>query len=116
LVDIEFSLQFLQLLHGHRHPSVRSPETFEALEALDREGLLDPGAAQVLREALQFLRKLDARMRIAHDVRRTHLPRPGTRALDILARQMRQPNGAALMDRYEQTRQKVRDLFQRIVA
>jgi glutamate-ammonia-ligase adenylyltransferase len=114
-VDIEFSLQFLQLLHGHQHPSVRSPETLEALDALEREGLLDRTAAQDLREALRFLRKLDARLRIAHDVRRTHLPRPG-RALEILAKQMGLPSGASLMDRYENTRQRVRDLFQRIVA
>jgi glutamate-ammonia-ligase adenylyltransferase len=115
-VDIEFSLQFLQLLHGHQHPSVRSPETFEALETLDREGLLERAAAGDLREGLRFLRKLDARLRIAHDLRRTHLPSPGSRALEILARQMGLGSGAQLLERYQQTRQRVRDLFQRIVA
>ena len=38
LVDVEFLVQTLQLLHGARHPEVRAPGTLAALAALTRAG------------------------------------------------------------------------------
>ena len=42
LVDVEFLVQYLQLVHGPRLPSVRQRATADALAALARAGILPP--------------------------------------------------------------------------
>src|SRR5207245_8940404 len=42
LVDVEFAVQFLQLVHGAEHPTVRSASTPQALSELLEAGLLAP--------------------------------------------------------------------------
>ena len=119
LVDIEFTVQFLQLAHGHRCPDVRGPRTGPALEALARAGLIPQPESFDLRDSHSFLRRLEGRLRIAHDVRQTHLPRAG-RALAILARRMGplgdgsgEP-GARLQGEYRRRTARVRAIFERI--
>src|SRR6185436_20352026 len=40
LIDIEYAVQYLQVIHGHDHPSLRTPNTLQALAALVKEGLV----------------------------------------------------------------------------
>jgi glutamate-ammonia-ligase adenylyltransferase len=54
LSDVEFTVQLLQLMHGARHVSLRTPETMTALEVLVAVDLLDPDDADALRESFEF--------------------------------------------------------------
>jgi glutamate-ammonia-ligase adenylyltransferase len=64
LVDVEFLVQALQLLHGHRHPDVRLSSTRAALAALGRVGALSPATATSLAEHYHFLRRVSAALRL----------------------------------------------------
>jgi glutamate-ammonia-ligase adenylyltransferase len=56
--DIEFSLQLLQLQHGHSHPALQSPNTVEVLNAAREAELLAEETAAVFEEAYAFLARL----------------------------------------------------------
>lgn len=64
LIDVEYAVQYLQLLHGHQEPRLRTPNTLEALAALGESGFLTPGEADALRTTYLFLRKLIDALRI----------------------------------------------------
>ena len=54
MVDIEFTVQLLQLTWGWDHPSVRHPTTLLALAALEEAGLVQPSDAAALRDCYRF--------------------------------------------------------------
>jgi [glutamine synthetase] adenylyltransferase / [glutamine synthetase]-adenylyl-L-tyrosine phosphorylase len=89
LVDIEYTVQYLQLLHGALHPALHTPSTLAALHALAHAGLLSPPVYQALREAYVFLRRLIDALRLArghaHDL---VLPAAHTEEFRFLARRM----------------------------
>jgi glutamate-ammonia-ligase adenylyltransferase len=87
LVDVEFAAQFLQLLHGHDHPAVRTPSTPVALDRLRAAGLLAEPAHRALARGYEFLRRVELRLRIVHDFAIDHLPEGGP-PLDQLARRL----------------------------
>jgi glutamate-ammonia-ligase adenylyltransferase len=51
LGDVEWTLQLLQLRHGHEHPELRTTSTVAGLEAAARVGVLDSSDAEKLIEA-----------------------------------------------------------------
>ncbi|MFC1429782.1 bifunctional [glutamine synthetase] adenylyltransferase/[glutamine synthetase]-adenylyl-L-tyrosine phosphorylase [Streptacidiphilus sp. N1-3] len=51
LADVEWTVQLLQLQHGHRVPGLRTTRTGAALTAAVEAGLLEPEQAEVLRAA-----------------------------------------------------------------
>ena len=67
VVDVEFAVQYLQLLHGGTHPMVRARGTLKALYELQRAGIVTLGQYKVLDEGYRFLRSLDVRLRLSHD-------------------------------------------------
>jgi glutamate-ammonia-ligase adenylyltransferase len=67
LLDVEFLVQYLQLVHGPRDPSLRERATGPALDALAAAGLLDGETHAQLAAAWRFLRRLESRLRIVHD-------------------------------------------------
>ncbi|MDB4967997.1 MAG: glutamate-ammonia ligase adenylyltransferase [Myxococcales bacterium] len=67
LVDVEFLVQYLQLVHGPRLPSLRQRATADALAALAKEGVLPDEEARTLGESYAFLRRLENRIRIVQD-------------------------------------------------
>jgi glutamate-ammonia-ligase adenylyltransferase len=64
LVDIEFLVQALQLVHGHDHPDARPSSTAAALAGLARAGAIDPGVASALAERYRLLRRVSAALRL----------------------------------------------------
>ena len=85
LVDIEFTAQYLQLVHGHHHPALRIASTVQALDAAATLGLADAGDCHLLIDGYRFLRRLEHRMRIVHDRPVHRLPRDPDE-MDKLAR------------------------------
>ena len=63
LLDVEFAVQRLQMLHGSDH-SVRTTDTGDAIEALRDGGYLGEESADVLRDGYRFLRRLEQRIHV----------------------------------------------------
>lgn len=67
LVDIEFAVQTLQLIHGTDTPSVRESNTLNAIDKLHSNDFLSDRQRTVLSEAYKFLRRVENALRIVHD-------------------------------------------------
>ena len=72
--DIEFVIQFLQLLHGADLPEVRTGNTLEAIQALERVGCLTIQERTFLEENYRILRKTEHRLQIMFDLQTHSLP------------------------------------------
>ena len=72
--DIEYTVQFLQLLNGGDLPAVRQRNTLVALEALEIAGCLTPHETYTLAEAYRFLRKTEHRLQLLFDLQTHKLP------------------------------------------
>lgn len=72
--DIEFAIQFLQLLHGCDMPAVRTGNTLEAVARLEEAGLLSHEESFHLQQSYHFLRKLEHRLQIMFDLQTHSLP------------------------------------------
>jgi len=64
LVDVEFLVQALQLVHGHDRPEARPSSTAAALAGLARVAAVDPGVASALAERYRLLRRVSAALRL----------------------------------------------------
>ena len=58
LVDLEYAVQILQVLHGATHPRLRTPRIHEALQALASIGVVEQSEAGDLVAAYRFFRRL----------------------------------------------------------
>ncbi len=58
LVDLEYTVQGLQMTHGREHPEIRLTNTQAAISALAEAGIISAENAARLSEALLFLRQL----------------------------------------------------------
>jgi glutamate-ammonia-ligase adenylyltransferase len=85
--DIEFSIQFLQLLNGGDLASVRQPNTLRALAALAETGCLTDQEFQILDDGYRYLRKLEHRLQFLFDLQTHRLPQ-GEEERTKLARRM----------------------------
>lgn len=72
--DIEYTVQFLQLLNGGDLPAVRQRNTLLALDALEIAGCLNPQETFILADAYRFLRKTEHRLQLLFDLQTHRLP------------------------------------------
>lgn len=72
--DIEFAIQFLQLLNGGSQPEVRTGNTLEAIDHLEKAGCLSIQERTILEENYCALRKLEHRLQILYDLQTHTLP------------------------------------------
>jgi glutamate-ammonia-ligase adenylyltransferase len=72
LRDVEFVIQFLQLLNGGDLPEVRTGNTLEAIARLEQVGCLTHQERTLLEENYSFLRRVEHRLQIMFDLQ-THL-------------------------------------------
>jgi glutamate-ammonia-ligase adenylyltransferase len=72
--DIEYTVQFLQLLNGGDLPAVRQRNTLLALEALEIAGCLTAQETYILADAYRFLRKTEHRLQLLFDWQTHTLP------------------------------------------
>ena len=87
IVDIEFYVQLYQIRYGRHYPALQTPNVRQALYALESSGLVPMSEVSELREHYDFLRRVESRLRIVHDLSQDELP---ARAEDIekLARRL----------------------------
>src|SRR5579883_552197 len=88
--DIEFTIQFLQLLNGGDLPELRQRNTLLGLSALERVGCLTDQEYRVLEDAYRFLRKVEHRLQLLFDLQTHRLPE-GEEELRKLALRMGYP-------------------------
>jgi glutamate-ammonia-ligase adenylyltransferase len=67
LIDVEFTVQGLQLLHANARPEILDPNTAAALGKLAAAGFLSPSDAETLRRALELWQALQAVLRLTLD-------------------------------------------------
>lgn len=72
--DIEYTVQFLQLLNGGDLPAVHQRNTLLALEALEIAGCLTPKETYILADGYRFLRKVEHRLQLLFDWQTHKLP------------------------------------------
>lgn len=87
LADIEFLVQYLQVVHASTAPEVLRPNLWEALDALRRTGRIDRRTHADLRDAYDFWRTVESRLRIVHNRGGADLPED-PRELARLARRL----------------------------
>ena len=67
MVDVEFLVQYFQLLHGGSVKEVRVCNTLGALQALMAQHLLPSAEVALLSDGYKFLRRLENTLRLVHD-------------------------------------------------
>jgi glutamate-ammonia-ligase adenylyltransferase len=97
VVDVEFAVQYLQLLHGGARPTVRSRGTLKALYELQRAGIVTLSQYKALDEGYRFLRSLDVRLRLAHDA-----------SIDRFDPHVLEPE---LLERYREETERIRKVY-----
>ncbi len=72
--DIEFVIQFLQLLNGAEVPQVRTGNTLEAIRQLAAAGCLSDQERAILEENYTFLRRIEHRLQVMFDLQTHTMP------------------------------------------
>ncbi|MDF1513867.1 MAG: glutamine synthetase adenylyltransferase, partial [Anaerolineae bacterium] len=111
--DIEFVIQYLQMVHGRTHPDVRSTNTLDALDRLRSLKFLRPYEYRILREGYVFLRTVEHHLQMMH-YHQTHSLPDNPTAMSHLARRLGfsgKDSAQLFMNRYSQHREAVRTLY-----
>lgn len=111
--DVEFATQFLQLVHGHRHPELHTGNTLDALAYLYAGGWISQHDHRILADGYVFLRTIEHYLQMMH-YRQTHALPDDAEALAQLARRLGfEGSGAGrqFTNRYEQHRAAVRGVY-----
>ena len=85
--DIEFTVQYLQLLHGAEHASLRVRGTLEALQAIQALGLLPEKEVEILGQGYEFLRRIENKLHLFNN-RQTFIVPTDALSLRRLAKSM----------------------------
>lgn len=89
LIDIEYTVQYLQLMHGHVDPTLRTTNTLEAIHALRTAKHLSKTDAKTLEEGYLFMRSVIDGLRIVRgNAKDLVLPGSGTEDMIYLARRL----------------------------
>jgi glutamate-ammonia-ligase adenylyltransferase len=115
LLDVEFAAQYLQMRHGE-DPSVRTPDTALALDALVRGGYLAHHPYEALREGYRFLRRLEQRIHVLGGTGSSVIEASGLAIRGLSARMgyrdgPDRPAVDALLSRYRGVTASVRDAY-----
>ena len=121
IVDIEFLVQLFQIKYGRDFPALRTTNTWEALEVLHSSGLLTTTAYETLLASYNFLRLVESRLRIVHNLSLDELP-DKPEDLEKLARRLGfepGPQGSAELQFLAELKRhtsQTRELFLHLVA
>ncbi len=89
LLDVEYMVQYLQLIHGHHFPAIRTPNTLDAIEQLCHASLLSLSEREALHDDYLFLRQLIDGLRIVRgNAKDLILPPAGSDEMVFLARRL----------------------------
>jgi glutamate-ammonia-ligase adenylyltransferase len=101
--DIEFTAQTFQLMHGHRHAELRTPNTLEALAQIRRLEFLEDWEVDNLSAAYRFFRQVEHRLQMMHQIK-THSVPESPDEIALLARRVgKGPLGAFTTESFLET-------------
>ena len=104
LVDVEYFVQALQIIHGGSEPSLQTPSTLRAIRALEATGRLAPDHAGLLRSAYHFYRELIDALRVVHGhAVDLAVPPSGSHDFARLARRLRRVDPDDLRDELDRS-------------
>jgi glutamate-ammonia-ligase adenylyltransferase len=112
--DIEFTIQFLQLLSGGDTPRVRTGTTLEAIRRLAETGGLTDQERGILERTYTLLRTVEHRLQILYD-RQTHVVPQDAAEFGRLAVRMGYGTGLAAADRLRRELAEAADVNRRIL-
>lgn len=110
--DIEFVVQYLQLIHCAKQPEVLSINTLDALVRLADFGFLQADEYRQLSSGYVFLRTIEHALQLTHYEQIHSLPKQN-RELNFLARRLDFPNEDVFLSFYETHCQQIRKIFER---
>lgn len=113
--DVEFTVQYLQLIHGGKHPTVRSFNTLDALVRLADGGFLHADEYRVLTDGYVFLRTIEHALQLMHNKQTHELPHDPTE-LSYLARRLDFGDGAHFLDHYRRHCEAIRAVYDRYLG
>lgn len=115
LSDVEWLVQLLQMQHGSLHPTIRTPKTLAALDAMIAENLIAEHDARVLSEAWLLASRLRSASVLWANKRIDVLP-TDRRQLEGMARILEYPRGSAtqLEDDYLAFTRRARSVYERL--
>ena len=117
LVDIEFIVQYYQLLHGSVMPDLLTTDTLRALEMLPATRLIPAEDGAALAKSYEFLKELESKLRMTTSTPETVMPDDPAK-LNVLAARMGykgEDAGKALSGDYTEHTRRVREIYERAV-
>ena len=115
IMDVEFAAQYLQLVHGHARPALRTTGTSPALRAAAACGIAPEHDLALLDQGYRFLRGIEHRLRVVHDEAIQRLPESAGE-LDKLARRSGFPDGGVLREHVERWQRDIRSAYLRLLG
>lgn len=112
--DVEYVVQFLQLLHGAVYSSIRGGNVFRAIRVLARVGALTTTEKAYLQRGYRFLRKVEHHLMLRHRRQSLLLPEKDD-SRRAIARVMGFEAWQELRDEFDQRRNTVREIFERLL-
>lgn len=116
--DIEFIVQFYQLLYGGQYPALRTQNTLLALTALAEAAFFDEEAYHTLKTGYIYLRELEHRLQF-FEQSQTHLLPEDDETLLKIAKRMdikREMSVDEFVAHYKETREGIREIYDRIFS
>ncbi len=111
--DVEYLVQFMQLLHGQVYRSIRGGNVFEALRRLGRVGALTATESAFLLEGYRFLRRVEHHLMLRH--RRQSFTLPEVEAeQSALARAVGQSEWGRFLTELDRRRGGIRKILERL--
>ena len=119
--DVEFIVQTLQLLHVAEHPELLESNTIASLQRLRALDLLQDDDGRFLEEAYVFLRDIEHKLQMVHELQTHTLPvSPSelTKCAIRLGYVNQPPSSAAtrFLARYESVRARVQGIYERVLS
>lgn len=119
--DIEFIVQTLQLLHAAEHPQLLESNTIASLQRLRTLDLIRAGDRKVLQEAYVFLRDVEHKLQMVHELQTHTLPARPSELTKCAIRMgyADQPSSSAstrFLAHYESVRAQVQGIYERMLS
>ncbi|HVW02644.1 MAG TPA: glutamine synthetase adenylyltransferase, partial [Planctomycetaceae bacterium] len=110
--DVEFVVQYLQLIHGGLLPEIRTFNTLDALVRLADASLLHADEYRTLNDGYLFLRTIEHSLQLMHNKQCHRLP-ADPQELKYLARRLDFASASQFLTHYERHCAAIREIYER---